>query len=327
MASYFLEGKESIPLTAEDVKGLLDDGSIHSTTLLRREAENVFRCIDEFPELLATGVTGSSRQVASVAEVRLTADDFMGHSEELRAAALTTLKSPGNEHAFAAAHLLRALLPARYKLSLNRDFLTGRAQVDATDHSIEVVVGFVDPQVLSAPTPGARVAAVHRALGGDLLLAIHIGPSEYFRYLPLTRHLVGERVVVQSFSALDETKAPYLAATAVLSMVVRSNGREYQFFYESFYTDLTDIPGLDIPVVIRLKTKGRQEPASSSVLTDAAAEVSAQLATLGAKRKGSSIRQLLVEQSKLAQSPKGLVGCLVMILLIVAGVFLIRAHR
>jgi hypothetical protein len=50
MKNYFLEGKESIALTAEDVKALLDDGCLPPGTLLRRETEPAFRPIKDYSE-------------------------------------------------------------------------------------------------------------------------------------------------------------------------------------------------------------------------------------------------------------------------------------
>jgi hypothetical protein len=52
MTSYFLEGKQSIPLTLEDVRALLEDGCLQANDRLRRESEQTFLCIREFPELI-----------------------------------------------------------------------------------------------------------------------------------------------------------------------------------------------------------------------------------------------------------------------------------
>ena len=51
MTSYFLEGKQSIPLTLEDVRALLADGCLQANDRLRRDSEQTFLCISEIPEL------------------------------------------------------------------------------------------------------------------------------------------------------------------------------------------------------------------------------------------------------------------------------------
>jgi hypothetical protein len=53
--AYFLEGRESVPLTAEDVQALLNDRSLGTSDRLRRGNGQAFLSVGEFPEFVGAG--------------------------------------------------------------------------------------------------------------------------------------------------------------------------------------------------------------------------------------------------------------------------------
>lgn len=61
MTTYFLQGKESVPLTTEEVQALLDDGSLLAGNMLRRDSEQVFHRIDNLSEFAVNLNPGGER--------------------------------------------------------------------------------------------------------------------------------------------------------------------------------------------------------------------------------------------------------------------------